>query len=530
MPDQTDPSYKIIGIILAVSSGVFIGTSFIFTKKALIATADLRSDAKRHPYLNSPLWWVGMVLTVLGEVFNLVAYAFAPAILVTPLGAVSVVVAAFLSNIFLKEYLSFSGKIGALQCLLGATLVVLHAPVTTPTQTIAEVWYYIRGVGFLIYAIICIIAVATLIFYCGPRWGERQPIVYIGVCSIVGSFVVLAVQGFGSAVVYSFANWSTANQFLDPGLYGLLAFVIATVIIQINFLNKALHHFSTSVVTPVYYVCFTTMTLISSSILFNGFNPEGFISGVTLVVGWLVIVSGVALLFNFSAKMQRKHQTEPRISDDSLTSPDSGYAESHIDINRPECPPDGTTHGKPSHIPAGTNGPLSTPRRRHYGPVWDDEALDAPVPIGSPAGLILSPRNSLYRSRRVTVSSSSFPKRLDNHNNASTAASPLGQPLAADRLSKFSFSSQGGSPKVLSRSTSTDGHMHVYNLPGNHQCASPEALEYSPPPMPQSNVPVPNTPNEVMTTQSSSTATPPQLPSSSPVINSQRRDGKYPTM
>jgi drug/metabolite transporter (DMT)-like permease len=48
-----------------------------------------------------------MMLMVVGEVCNFVAYSFAPAILVTPLGALSVVVCAILSTFFLKETLTF---------------------------------------------------------------------------------------------------------------------------------------------------------------------------------------------------------------------------------------------------------------------------------------------------------------------------------------------------------------------------------------------------------------------------------------
>ena len=47
----------------------------------------------------------------LGEVFNFVAYAFAPATLVTPLGALSVLVTAMLSATFLGEALNILGKV-----------------------------------------------------------------------------------------------------------------------------------------------------------------------------------------------------------------------------------------------------------------------------------------------------------------------------------------------------------------------------------------------------------------------------------
>ena len=45
-----------------------------------------------YSYLAEPLWWAGMLTMVVGEIANFAAYAFAPAILVTPLGALSIIV------------------------------------------------------------------------------------------------------------------------------------------------------------------------------------------------------------------------------------------------------------------------------------------------------------------------------------------------------------------------------------------------------------------------------------------------------
>jgi hypothetical protein len=38
------------------------------------------------------MWWAGTTTMVFGEIANFLAYSYAPAILVTPLGAVSVLV------------------------------------------------------------------------------------------------------------------------------------------------------------------------------------------------------------------------------------------------------------------------------------------------------------------------------------------------------------------------------------------------------------------------------------------------------
>lgn len=53
-----------------------------------------------------------IILVGVGEVANFGAYAFAPASLVTPLGALSVLVSTILASKFLKENLSVFGKVG----------------------------------------------------------------------------------------------------------------------------------------------------------------------------------------------------------------------------------------------------------------------------------------------------------------------------------------------------------------------------------------------------------------------------------
>ena len=41
------------------------------------------------------------------------------------------------------------------------------------------------------------------------------------------------------------------------------------VVTQMNYLNKALDLFNTAIVSPIYYVMFTTFTIIASIILFQ---------------------------------------------------------------------------------------------------------------------------------------------------------------------------------------------------------------------------------------------------------------------
>lgn len=92
-----------------------------------------------HSYLRSWLWWAGLLLMATGEVANFVAYAFAPAIIVTPLGGLSIIVTAILAHYLLRERLNTFGKMACALCILGAVVIVLHAPEERCLGSILEV-------------------------------------------------------------------------------------------------------------------------------------------------------------------------------------------------------------------------------------------------------------------------------------------------------------------------------------------------------------------------------------------------------
>ncbi|GAN07340.1 DUF803 domain membrane protein [Mucor ambiguus] len=307
--------YKGIGVSLAVASGVFIGSSFVFKKKGLLQSIEKSGGVagEGYTYLKSAMWWSGMILMIVGELCNFIAYAFTQAILVTPLGALSVVISAVLSSIFLKERLSFQGKVGCLQCILGAIVIVLHAPEQSSADTTIETFKkLVLSVGFLVYGGIAIIISLILVFYCGPRWGKKNMLVYISVCSLIGSISVVFTQGLGSAIVHSITQ---ENQFTNWFIYVVLGIVIVTLVIEIVYLNKALNLFNTALVTPTYYVIFTTMTIVSSIVLYRGFDASP-VDVATCVLGFLSICSGVALLHNSKSQPSALVDEADKLQDD----------------------------------------------------------------------------------------------------------------------------------------------------------------------------------------------------------------------
>ncbi|PWY70408.1 DUF803-domain-containing protein [Aspergillus heteromorphus CBS 117.55] len=287
-------SYKIIGICLAVASGLFIGVSFVLKKTGLLrANVKYNEEAgEGYGYLKNMYWWGGMTLMIIGELCNFVAYAFVDAILVTPLGALTVVVTTVLSAIFLKERLSFVGKVGCFCCIIGSVVIALNAPEQSSVSDIQEMKKYVIAPGFLVYAGLIIVGCVVTAVWLGPRYGKKSMFVYISICSLIGGLSVVATQGLGSAILAQINGEAQFNQWF---MYVLLAFVITTLLTEIIYLNKALNIFNAALVTPTYYVMFTSSTIITSAVLFQGF--KGSVTAIiTVIMGFLVICAGVVLL------------------------------------------------------------------------------------------------------------------------------------------------------------------------------------------------------------------------------------------
>ncbi|KAF8217684.1 magnesium transporter NIPA-domain-containing protein [Mycena galopus ATCC 62051] len=293
---------KYIGLALAVSSSAAIGTSTVITKKGLTAAADGTSASENLSYLRNPVWWAGMSTLILGEervltagspVANFAAYTFAPPVLVTPLGALSVLIGAILASFLLNERLGHLGRVGCALCLIGSVIIVLHAPDDKEIETIVDFLGYALKPGFLLYCLTVSVGAVVLAYVVVPKHGRTNPVVYISIASIVGSVSVMFVKGFGLAVKLTFAG---KNQFIYPSTYVFGLISVGCILIQLNYYNKALDIFSVNIVNPMYYVGFSSATIVASLILFEGFNTTSATNTVSLLCGFIVTFLGVHIL------------------------------------------------------------------------------------------------------------------------------------------------------------------------------------------------------------------------------------------
>ncbi|KOO21141.1 magnesium transporter nipa2-like protein [Chrysochromulina tobinii] len=277
------------GIYLALCSSIFIGASFIIKKKGLILASQkgTRAGAGGYSYLTEPLWWVGMLTMIGGEFANFAAYAYAPAIVVTPLGASTIIISAILANFFLGESLHACGILACVLAVCGSLILLSHAPAEAPLESVEEIWALATQPQFLVYACLVISLSILLMYRFAPRYGRTHLLIYVLICSLVGSLSVVSCKALGIALKLTLRG---SNQVFKKETFAFLCCVICCILVQMNYLNKALDTFNTAVVSSTYYVFFTTCTITASMIMYKDWEGQAAGTITVQVAGFMVLM------------------------------------------------------------------------------------------------------------------------------------------------------------------------------------------------------------------------------------------------
>lgn len=149
---------------------------------------------------------------------------------------------------------------------------------------------------FVAFAVLLTAVALTLIFIVAPRRGQTNILIYVLICSFIGAFSVSSVKGLGIAIKEMLERKPVYRR---PLVYVLLGILVLSVSTQINYLNKALDVFNTSLVTPIYYVCFTTTVVTCSIILFKEWSSMDLDNIIGTLSGFCTIIIGIFLLHAF---------------------------------------------------------------------------------------------------------------------------------------------------------------------------------------------------------------------------------------
>ncbi|KAK4242442.1 magnesium transporter NIPA-domain-containing protein [Achaetomium macrosporum] len=294
-------------------------------------SAEDESKAKiASSYLKDPYWWLGQVLITVGEMGNFLAYGFAPASIVSPLGVVALVSNCVIAPIFFKEVFRQRDFWGVLIAMTGAVTVVLSAKTEETKLGPHEVWDAITTMEFEIYmAVSC--SLIVLLMWLSPRYGNRTILIDLGLVGLFGGYTALATKG-----VSSMLSSTLLGAFTTPVTYALVFILLFTAIMQVRYVNKALQRFDSTQVIPIQFVLFTLSVIIGSAVLYRDFERTTLEQAIKFVGGCLFTFFGVFLIT--SGRPRQDVEDEVTLSDAEGIEETIGLAEQDRAVPPPTPP------------------------------------------------------------------------------------------------------------------------------------------------------------------------------------------------
>lgn len=142
-------------------------------------------NTDRANYLHSPYWWAGIILMTLGEMGNFLAYGFAPASIVSPLGVVALISNCVIAPFMLKEQFRQRDFWGVIVAIAGAVVVVLSAETSETKIGPHEIWVMITKWEFELYLGLTAALIVALMCL-SAKYGSRTILIDLGLVGLFG--------------------------------------------------------------------------------------------------------------------------------------------------------------------------------------------------------------------------------------------------------------------------------------------------------------------------------------------------------
>lgn len=151
---------------------------------------DQDEDSPSSSYLKSPYWWLGQVLITLGEMGNFLAYGFAPASIVSPLGVVALISNCIIAPAMFHERFRQRDFWGVVIAVGGVVTVVLSANQEETKLNPHDVLDAITTMAFEIYLSVTVFLIVCLMWL-SPRYGRRTILIDLGLVGLFGMLFAL---------------------------------------------------------------------------------------------------------------------------------------------------------------------------------------------------------------------------------------------------------------------------------------------------------------------------------------------------
>eukprot|EP00834_Sanchytrium_tribonematis_P002630 NODE_85_length_22232_cov_1.318619.p14 type:complete len:196 gc:universal NODE_85_length_22232_cov_1.318619:20236-19649(-) len=179
-----------IGILTAILGNIVISLALNLQKYAHLKLQETEVS-NEYRYLDEPIWWAGLGLLIVGECGNFIAYSFASASIVAPLGTVALIANTVFAPFILKEAFRRKDLKGVLCAVIGAILVVISSKHNEQQIDAFLLMQCLFQTKFVIYFLVSLLVVGALVSF-NEKIGPQFILVDLSIVGISGIFILFS--------------------------------------------------------------------------------------------------------------------------------------------------------------------------------------------------------------------------------------------------------------------------------------------------------------------------------------------------
>jgi drug/metabolite transporter (DMT)-like permease len=257
----------VIGVVLALVCNWIANYGFILQKLSMDEGVQRAKEGLPSvPYYKQPKFWVGyLVVAIFNVVGNFVSMGFAPASLVTPLGAVSLLANTVNSRIILKEEVTKIDLVGNSLIFFGIIAITSAGAASNTCYALSDFLQMYRAERFLKYmaCMFTVVLVLMLLLFALDEFKKHEG--GLGSLKAAHKFCFPALGGIigGLTPIFSkqlaeivkLAGENTNYNDLDTaGPWCILILMLIVISTQTNYVSRGLELYEQSYVVPVFQV------------------------------------------------------------------------------------------------------------------------------------------------------------------------------------------------------------------------------------------------------------------------------------
>jgi drug/metabolite transporter (DMT)-like permease len=280
-----------VGIAIACIANSFNGGGMSLQKVGHNAVAAAaggadKVDTNSVGHFKQPMWWLGLLLIILGEGGNAFAYGLAPASTVAPFGGVGVFTNYVIAVLCLGEKSSVQSIFGICLIALGVVLTTLAVPESSVAYTAHELlseqaFLSHRAFWYIMSTIVVVLLIAVKL---EKDYADRFIYVWAVYASIVSSWTVIACRGLFSMIAqvpsdcseqchHDELHWPCQST-LGHWMFWLSAVVIGGTAYWANGVieQKGMMRYGQTEWVPLHYCVFTLFCIVGGAMVYNEFE------------------------------------------------------------------------------------------------------------------------------------------------------------------------------------------------------------------------------------------------------------------